>query len=56
MKAVRLHSYHERPSVDEVPEPAIKGPLDVLVRIGAAGHGDLAPTYHVRIVPLLPGW
>ena len=37
MKAVRLHRYHERPSVDEVPEPAIKGPLDVLVRIGAAG-------------------
>jgi NAD+-dependent secondary alcohol dehydrogenase Adh1 len=37
MKAVRLHRYHERPSVDEVPEPAIRGPLDVLVRVGAAG-------------------
>src|SRR4030095_11745191 len=37
MKAVRLHRYHERPSVDEVPEPKVTGPLDVLVRIGAAG-------------------
>ena len=37
MKAVRLHEYHQRPSVDEVPEPKVTGPLDVLVRIGAAG-------------------
>jgi NAD+-dependent secondary alcohol dehydrogenase Adh1 len=37
VKAVRLHEYHQRPSVDEVPEPKITGPLDVLVRIGAAG-------------------
>jgi NAD+-dependent secondary alcohol dehydrogenase Adh1 len=37
MKAVRLHEYHKRPSVDEVPEPKVTGPLDVLVRIGAAG-------------------
>jgi NAD+-dependent secondary alcohol dehydrogenase Adh1 len=37
MKAVRLHEYHKRPSVDEVPEPKVSGPLDVLVRIGAAG-------------------
>jgi NAD+-dependent secondary alcohol dehydrogenase Adh1 len=37
MKAVRLHAYHKRPSVDEVPEPKIGGPLDVLVRVGAAG-------------------
>ena len=36
MKAVRLHEYHQRPSVDEVPEPKVTGPLDVLVRIGAA--------------------
>jgi NAD+-dependent secondary alcohol dehydrogenase Adh1 len=37
MKAVRVHSYGKRPSVDDVPEPAIAGPLDVLVQVGAAG-------------------
>jgi NAD+-dependent secondary alcohol dehydrogenase Adh1 len=37
MKAVRLHKYHERPSVDEVSEPEVTDPLDVLVRVGAAG-------------------
>ena len=37
MKAVRLHKYHERPSLDDVPKPEVRGPLDVLVRVGAAG-------------------
>jgi NAD+-dependent secondary alcohol dehydrogenase Adh1 len=37
MKAVRLHAYHEQPVVDEVPEPRVSGPLDVVVRIGGAG-------------------
>ncbi len=37
MKAVRLHGYHEQPVVDEVPEPTVKGPLDVVVKIGGAG-------------------
>jgi NAD+-dependent secondary alcohol dehydrogenase Adh1 len=37
MKAVRLHKYHERPSVDEVSEPNVIDPFDVLVRVGAAG-------------------
>ena len=37
MKAVRLHEYHQHPVVEEVPEPAIKGPLDVIVKIGGAG-------------------
>ena len=37
MKAIRLHKYHERPSVDEIPEPKVTDPLDVLVRVGAAG-------------------
>jgi NAD+-dependent secondary alcohol dehydrogenase Adh1 len=37
MKAVRLHAYHQQPVVDDVPEPAIAGPLDVIVRIGGAG-------------------
>jgi NAD+-dependent secondary alcohol dehydrogenase Adh1 len=37
MKAVRLHRYQERPVVEQVPEPEITGPLDVIVRIGGAG-------------------
>jgi NAD+-dependent secondary alcohol dehydrogenase Adh1 len=37
MKAVRLHKYHERPFVDEVSEPNVIDPFDVLVRVGAAG-------------------
>lgn len=37
MKAVRLHSYHAQPVVEEVPEPAIRGPLDVIVKVGGAG-------------------
>jgi NAD+-dependent secondary alcohol dehydrogenase Adh1 len=37
MKAVRVHSYGKRPSVDEIPEPKVTGPFDVLVQIGAAG-------------------
>ena len=37
MKAVRLHAFHQPPVIDEVPEPVIGGPLDVIVRIGGAG-------------------
>jgi NAD+-dependent secondary alcohol dehydrogenase Adh1 len=37
MKAVRLHGYHQQPVVDDVPEPVVKGPLDVVVKIGGAG-------------------
>ena len=37
MKAVRIHGYHQQPVVDEVPEPSVKGPLDVVVKIGGAG-------------------
>jgi NAD+-dependent secondary alcohol dehydrogenase Adh1 len=37
MKAVRLHTYGERPAVEEVAEPEIIDPLDVIVRIGGAG-------------------
>ena len=39
MKAVRLHTYGERPVVDEVAEPEITDPLDVIVRIGGASIG-----------------
>jgi len=37
MKAVRLHRYHQQPVVEEVPEPKVQGPLDVVVKIGGAG-------------------
>jgi NAD+-dependent secondary alcohol dehydrogenase Adh1 len=37
VKAVRLHKYEQRPVVEEVPEPQIGGPLDVVVRVGGAG-------------------
>ena len=37
MKAVRLHAFHQNPQIDEVPDPKISGPLDVIVKIGGAG-------------------
>ncbi len=37
MKAVRLHQYEQLPAVEEVDEPKITGPHDVIVRIGGAG-------------------
>src|ERR1700758_2793041 len=37
MKAARLHAYHDALKLDEVEEPKVVGPLDVIVRIGAAG-------------------
>jgi NAD+-dependent secondary alcohol dehydrogenase Adh1 len=37
MKAVRLHEYNQLPKVQEVAEPKITSPFDVIVRIGGAG-------------------
>ncbi len=37
MKAVRLHEFHAQPQLDDVPEPEISGPMDVIVKIGGAG-------------------
>jgi NAD+-dependent secondary alcohol dehydrogenase Adh1 len=37
VKAVRLHKFHSTPVIDEVPEPVITHPLDVIVKIGGAG-------------------
>ena len=37
MKAVRLHRYDERPTIEDVPEPTVDGPYDVVVEIGGAG-------------------
>lgn len=37
MKALRLHAYGESPTLDEVDEPLISGPWDVIIDVGAAG-------------------
>jgi NAD+-dependent secondary alcohol dehydrogenase Adh1 len=37
MIAARLHAYHEALELDDVDEPTADGPLDVIVRVGAAG-------------------
>src|SRR5256714_9794681 len=37
MKAVRLRRYEQERVVEEVAEPKITGPFDVIVRIGGAG-------------------
>jgi NAD+-dependent secondary alcohol dehydrogenase Adh1 len=37
MKAARLHAYHQPLKLEEIAEPTVAGPLDVIVRIGAAG-------------------
>ena len=37
MKAVQLGAYEKQPSLVDVPDPSIQGPLDVIVRIGGAG-------------------
>lgn len=58
MKAVRVHHYHELPKVEEVAEPKITGPWDVIVRIGGAGlcrtdlhiiEGQWAEKSHVKL-------
>lgn len=37
MQAVRLHQYQEHPVVEEIDDPSVTGPHDVIVRIGGAG-------------------
>ena len=37
MKAVRVHQYGTPPTIDDIPEPRIESPLDVIVRVDAAG-------------------
>ncbi|BAU31063.1 NAD(P)-dependent alcohol dehydrogenase [Microcella alkaliphila] len=37
MRAVRLHQYEVPPTIDEIAEPRIQGPWDVIVDVGAAG-------------------
>jgi len=37
VKAVRVHQYGKPPTIDDVPEPTITGPLDVIIKVDAAG-------------------
>jgi len=37
MKVVRVVGYHQNLQLDEAPEPKVTSPLDVIVKIGAAG-------------------
>ncbi|WP_028921610.1 NAD(P)-dependent alcohol dehydrogenase [Pseudonocardia acaciae] len=37
MRAVRVHQYHADPMIDDIPEPKLEGPLDVIVKVGGAG-------------------
>jgi len=37
VKAVRVHAYNQAPALDEVPDPELSGPHDVIVKIGGAG-------------------
>lgn len=37
MKAVRLHEYQKDPVVENTAEPEIRGPWDIIVKVGAAG-------------------
>src|SRR5688500_4122010 len=37
MRAVRVHEYHQDPTVDDIDEPKLSGPLDVVVKVGGAG-------------------
>jgi NAD+-dependent secondary alcohol dehydrogenase Adh1 len=37
MRAVRVHDYHADPKIDDIPDPELQGPLDVIVKIGGAG-------------------
>lgn len=33
MKAIRLHAYDKTPEFVEVPDPKVKGPFDIVVKI-----------------------
>ncbi len=37
MRAARLHEFHQPLILEDVPDPEVSGPFDVVVRIGAAG-------------------
>ncbi|ONI69907.1 alcohol dehydrogenase [Kribbella sp. ALI-6-A] len=37
MKAVRVHEYGKPPTLDDLPDPSLQGPLDMIVKVDAAG-------------------
>src|SRR3954449_7757994 len=37
MRAVRVREYGQLPAIEEVPEPSIGHPMDVIVKVDAAG-------------------
>ncbi|AZG48513.1 NAD(P)-dependent alcohol dehydrogenase [Gordonia insulae] len=37
MKAVQVIGYHDKLQLNEIPDPTVTGPLDVIVKIGGAG-------------------
>ena len=37
MRAVQVVAYHQNLEMKEVPEPELQGPLDVIIKVGAAG-------------------
>jgi NAD+-dependent secondary alcohol dehydrogenase Adh1 len=37
VKAVRVHEYHADPTIEDIPEPQLSGPFDVIIKIGGAG-------------------
>ncbi|MFI0352932.1 alcohol dehydrogenase catalytic domain-containing protein [Actinomadura sp. 9N407] len=37
MKAVRVHQYDKAPTLDDVPDPSVQGPHDVVVQVQGAG-------------------
>ena len=37
MKAVRVHEYDRAPTLDEVADPVINGPHDVIIKVEGAG-------------------
>jgi NAD+-dependent secondary alcohol dehydrogenase Adh1 len=37
VKAVRVHEYKSDPKIDDIEEPTLQGPLDVIIKIGGAG-------------------
>jgi hypothetical protein len=48
MKAVRVHEYGKPPSIDDIPEPHLEAPLDVLIAV------DAARSYPLLFVPRCP--
>jgi len=50
VKAARLHAYGEHPIVEEIAEPVMTGPFDVLVRVGGARSVPHGPARHRRSV------